>query len=811
MRLTTMSSAVLRSLDERGVTLSGPRGEALRIDILEQDVIRLWFMPDGAPRLNRTWAVVGPDGTMPREGRRRDDLSPFTLPGFNHELDGEAIHLYTGRLILHIHLARPGIVWADAAGTPFAADLQGRGFAYDRGGRAVRHTLARRADERYYGFGEKAGPLDKAGLRLRMDAVDALAYNAETSDPLYKHWPFGITYVPDRAIAYGLFYDNPASAVFDLGREINAIYGPYRYYEAADGDIDCYLIYGPGIPEVVEKFARLTGRPCLPPRWTLGYLGSTMRYTELPDADAQLRSFIARCAGYDIPCDGFHLSSGYTTNAAGKRQVFTWNRAKIPDPAAITGAFHAAGMHVLANIKPHLLRSNPAYDEVAGRGGFVRAAEADAPEVVDYWSGGIAETDPASYIDFSSTAGFDWWRGRVREALLDYGIDAPWNDNNEFELRDDAARCAGFGEPLPVGLARPTLTLLMGLASYEAVREAHPERRPFVLTRAASPGMQRYAQTWSGDNHTSWHTLRYNIPMGLGLSLSGMPNTGHDVGGFAGQPPEPELFLRWVQNGIFHPRFTIHSLGLGGQVTEPWMYPEVLPLVREAIRFRYRLLPYLYTLLAEAARTGAPIVRPLVYHYAHDLHCQTESFDFMLGPNLLVASVLEPGAQTRAVYLPAGTDWCDFYTGRWYAGGQTVTLDAPLARTPLLVPVGGLIPLGRVMRHVRAEPDDLREVQVFPSPGGGEGVFTLVEDDGWSMAYARGEQTRLTLRVAATAGQIALAVDPPQGGFPLPYDTVTFVLPPGEIRPVSGGEVTADEDGRRRVRVAVPPGGGHRE
>jgi len=344
----------------------------------------------------------------------------------------------------------------------------------------------------------------------------------------------------------------------------------------------------------------------------------------------------------------------------------------------------------------------------------------------------------------------------------------------------------------------------MGLASCEAVREAHPDRRPFVLTRAASPGMQRYAQTWSGDNHTSWHTLRYNIPMGLGLSLSGMPNTGHDVGGFAGQPPEPELLVRWVQNGIFHPRFTIHSLGIGGPATEPWMYPEVLPFVRQAIRFRYRLLPYLYTLLAEAARTGAPVVRPLVYHFAHDPRCRTESFDFLLGPGLLVASVLEPGARTRAVYLPAGTDWCDFHSGAWHAGGQTVTLDAPLDRVPLLAPAGGLIPLGRAMRHTGAEPDDLREVYAFPPPGGGEGAFTLVEDDGWSMAYTRGEQTRLTLHVAATAARITLAVDPPQGAFPLPYDAVTFVLPPGEARPVAGGEAAVEEDGRRRVRVAVP-------
>jgi alpha-glucosidase len=207
-----------------------------------------------------------------------------------------------------------------------------------------------------------------------------------------------------------------------------------------------------------------------------------------------------------------------------------------------------------------------------------------------FWGG------EGSHLDFTNPAAYAWWQEHVTQALLDNGIDAMWNDNNEYEIWDDEARCHGFGEPTRIGLLRSVQTLLMVRASYEAQRAARPDERPFVLSRSGCPGIQRYAQTWSGDNFTSWETLRYNIPMGLGLSLSGVPNTGHDVGGFYGPRPEPELFVRWVQNGIFHPRFCIHSYNTDGTVNEPWMYPEVLPIVRDLIQFRYRLIPYLYTL-----------------------------------------------------------------------------------------------------------------------------------------------------------------------------------------------------------------------
>jgi alpha-glucosidase len=236
------------------------------------------------------------------------------------------------------------------------------------------------------------------------------------------------------------------------------------------------------------------------------------------------------------------------------------------------------------------------------------------------------------------------------------------------------------------------------------------------------------------------------------------------------------------------------------------MDPGTLPLVRDLIRFRYRLIPYLYALLVESAQTGHPIARPLVYHFAHDPRCRTESFDFMLGPNLLVAPILEPGLRARQVYLPAGVGWYDWHSGEFFRGGQTIQAAAPLERIPLFVPEGGILPLGKVMGHVGAEPDDEREAWVFPPAGTGTARFTLIEDDGISLGWQRGEQSAVRLQVTATAETLALAIHLDQRGYPLPYPAITFVLPPGETRPIHapGSTQYAGSDGRRRIRVMVP-------
>ncbi len=815
MRITQLQQATLLGASPKWPELrSSPleftcrRGERFTISVLEQDLIRVQHLPDGRSRLNRTWTVLGGErasgfeqGDVPREGRLRDDLSPFSCPTYELSQQENGLQLRTADLLLEIDPSELCLRWSSRDGRLFAADLPGRAYVYDKAGQAVFHYLQRFPNEHYYGFGERAGPLDKAGMRMRLVNLDALGYDAQKGDPLYKHFPFYICFNPDLDLAYGLYYDNLAVSTFDMGQEVDNYYPAYRYWQADGGDVDYYLIYGPSIPEVVRKFSALTGRMALPPRWSLGYLGSTMTYTEAPDAQEQLMQFIKLCQEHHIPCDMFHLSSGYGTSDEGKRYVFTWNLKKIPDPKGLVQAFHQAGIRLAANIKPALLTTHPRYDEVAEMGGFILAAEADEPELSVFW-GGLG-----GHVDFTNPASYAWWKQRVLDRLLNFGIDGTWNDNNEYPIWDDEARCCGFGEAVPIRLVRPLHSLLMNRASREAQLEFQPAERPYLLSRSGCPGIQRYAQTWSGDNHTSWNTLRYNIPMGLGLSLSSAPNTGHDIGGFAGPKPDPELFVRWVQNGIFHPRFTIHSWNEDGTVNEPWMYPEVLPIIRESIEFRYRLIPYLYSLVFEAARSGQPIIRPLVYDYAGDPATHTESFDFLLGPNLLVASVLEPGARQRDVYLPRGTNWCDFYSGAWYTGGSTVTLPAPLERNPLLVPAGGMIPMGRLMRHFGEAADDTRQVLVYPGPAGSSGRFHLIEDDGISHAYREGGYSEIELNVSAGASAIDVGASLVRNGYPLPYQEIEFILPPGESRELQiRGKHAAWMDEQARLHVSLPVG-----
>ncbi|MEY4077525.1 MAG: hypothetical protein RIQ69_1895, partial [Pseudomonadota bacterium] len=236
--------------------------------------------------------------------------------------------------------------------------------------------------------------------------------------------------------------------------------------------------------------------------------------------------------------------------------------------------------------------------------------------------------------------------------------------------------------------------LLMTRASFEAQEQALGREQVFTVTRAGPPGIQRYAQTWSGDNTTSWRTLKWNIRTGLQMSLSGMFNVGHDVGGFFGPLPESELFLRWVQASCLNPRMVMNSWKPGNASNLPWMHPEVKNEVIAAINLRYTLMPYLWQLFERASSHHEAIIRPTFYDFPEDPQCFEDSDDFMLGAWLLVAPVVHQGHTRREVYLPqlkADEAWFDFETGQRFEAGKTHTVDAPLNKLPLFARQGASI------------------------------------------------------------------------------------------------------------------------
>ncbi|QGH33923.1 DUF5110 domain-containing protein [Gracilibacillus salitolerans] len=758
------------------------RGEdtVAHVYILEEDVFRVFIPEEQHPLLNRTWTIAPEAEDVAKEGRDKSDLSPFSLPDFQlHESQSE-IEIFTNKLRVVIELTGLKSHWFAKANDQWiniANDRQTQNYNFNKSlGTGVYHYLERSPNDYYYGLGEKGGSLNKVGKRYRMKTIDAMGYDAEHTDPLYKHIPYYITYNDDTEIAYGLYYDNYSDAIFDLGNELDNYHGLYRYYHASKGNLDYYFMLGPRIKDVVETFSRLTGKTIMPPKWSLGYSGSTMTYTDAPDAQEQLKKFVESCKEYDIPCDSFQLSSGYTS-IGDKRYVFNWDYSKIPSPEEMVKNFQENGIKLCANIKPALLKDHPLYNELAENHYFIMSQDSDQPEISQFWD------DVGSYLDFTNYETFNWWKDKIKEQLLSYGIDSTWNDNNEYEIWDENAKANGFGDHIPVSYIKPIQTMLMMKASYEAQREFYPDVRPYLISRSGAAGMQKYVQTWSGDNFTEWKTIRFNIKMGLSLSMSGVYNFGHDVGGFSGKAPDPELLIRWIQNGIFHPRFTIHSWNEDKTVNVPWMYPEYLDQIRGLMKERVKWIPFLYQALHKAHKVYKPILTPTFYQFDHDKKTFEENDDFIVGDQLLICNVVEEGARHRAVYLPDNKHgWYDLNSDNFYQGGTNLTTDAPLDTIPMYAQAGSILPIrdGEISFDNNKEE---RGVLLFPYKDNGLTEEYIYEDDGQTVHYKDGEYTYIQIRMECNDEMIDINTEV-DGKYQLPYDKVTFYLPKVEERKV---------------------------
>lgn len=799
MRRATLSNPprfALSAQDGPWVTLSADTGALAHFFVAEQDIIRQWLLADGTSTGPPSWAIAPGAADIAEPGRNRRDTSGFTCPPYTLEATDTQARIETQRLRVTITLHGLHCRWEQRAGPEdawheIAVDRPTQAYDFGWWDGRTHHYVARRPGERFYGLGDRAGDANRAGRRFRLTNLDPMGFDAETSDPLYKSIPY-LLIADDAGRCHGAFYDSSADLSFDLGQELDNYHGLYRHVVAEQGDLDLWMIAGPDPLAVTRRFTWLTGRPALMPRWSLGYSGSTMHYTDAPDAARQMGRFLELCAEHDLGCTSFHLSSGYTSIGA-KRYVFNWNRAKFPDPAGFIAAYAEAGVQLVPNIKPALLRSHPRYDEVAAAGLFVNDAEG-APVEAQFWD------EVGSYIDFTNPAAAAWWRDQLTSALLDHGIKASWNDNNEYEIWDTRARFHGFGTPLPASAARPVQPLLMMRASRQAQAAARPGERPYVVTRSGMAGLHRYAQTWSGDNRTDWKTLRYNARQSIGLALSGVSNSGHDVGGFSGPAPSPELLLRWVQAGIPMPRFSIHSWNDDGSVNEPWMYPEILPTIRRLMALRQRLIPFLYDLLHQYHADYAPMVRPVWLDFPHDFAAWAENDEHLLGPDILVAPVMEPHARERRLRLPAGAAWVDLWNGMCFAGGQQITVPAPLdGPPPMFARAGSAMLVDLAPGGWRPEAYQ-RGLWLFP-PLNGELGWSAVEDAG----DGDGPIDRWTLTGSADPASVTVSIARDGPGM-WGDDQITLLLPPGDGRALrlNGGMGEAVEiEGRHGIRLRV--------
>lgn len=604
-----------------------------------------------------------------------------------------------------------------------------------------------RGSEHFYGLGDKTGFMDKRHYAYEMWNTDNPDPQVDSFQALYKSIPFFMTLTDNHV--YGIFLDNPYKSVFNMGQESEE----YYYFGAAAGNLDYYYIAGETLAEVLSGYTYLTGTCPLPQKWTLGYQQSRWGYTTQEDVE----EIAGKMRKLDIPCDSIHFDIDYMQDY----KVFTWNEKRYHgDAAEFLRSLTERGFKPVTINDPGVKQEKgySIYEEGVEQGYFAKTPEGEV-YINAVWPG------DAAFPDFGNPKTRKWWGDR-HSFLLDKGVRGIWNDMNEP---------ASFKGPLPDDVVftdedspadhRRMHNLyghLMAKATYEGLMRLDG-RRPFVITRACYAGTQKYATCWTGDNHSIWAHLQMAIPQLCNLGLSGMPFAGTDIGGFGSDTTE-ELLLRWVQVGCFSPLFRNHS-AMGCRQQEPWQFGKrAVEIYRKYVKLRYHWIPYLYDLFWEEERAGAPILRPLVFHYEKDSVAQTCNDEFLFGDRILVAPVVSQGTAKRMVYLPAG-EWYDYWTGEKLTGESWIIRDAPIDICPIYVKAGSVIPTMESMAFVGEKEQETLLLEVFP----GKGQCDHYLDNGEDFAYREGRfhQYRFTVdNVGNVQGKILHA------GYEKPYKRI---------------------------------------
>lgn len=570
--------------------------------------------------------------------------------------------------------------------------------------------------EHFYGLGDKTGFMDKRNYCYEMWNTDNPAPQVDCFKALYKTIPFFMTLTDTHV--YGLFVDNTYKTTFNMGQESNE----YFYVGATAGNLDYYYFAGQTMPEILAQYAYLTGTHPLPQRWTLGYHQSRWGYITQEDMEEIANGM----RDNDIPCDAIHFDIDYMQNY----KVFTWNEDRYHgDSKGYLEKLAERGFKPVTIIDPGVKKEDGyyVYEEGIENDYFAKTPEGET-YVNAVWPG------DSVFPDFGKPDVRSWWADK-QGFLLEKGVRGVWNDMNEP---------ASFNGPLPDDVVftdedKPANHAkmhnayghLMAKATYEGLKKIDG-KRPFVITRACYAGSQKYTTAWTGDNQSIWAHIQMLIPQLCNLGLSGVSFAGTDVGGF-GSDTTPELLTRWVQVGCFSPLFRNHS-ALGSRKQEPWQFDEeVLSIYRKYVKLRYEWIPYFYDLFYEHEQTGAPILRPLVYHYERDTVAQTCNDEFLVGENVLVAPVVYQGMTKRMVYLPEG-EWYDYWTNEKHTGASWIIKDAPIDVCPIFVKAGTILPTMEAVSYVGEKPLEKLILKVYP--GAGEYVHYL--DNGEDFAYREG-------------------------------------------------------------------------
>jgi alpha-glucosidase len=794
--------------EPRSITLRFERA-SIRLVSAGHGILRIRVAPDHQFAPRRSWAVAAEDGSL-------------AGPAIEHHETPEVVEVRAGPLTARVSRAGGAIELEHERGVRFGADLRPPSWrdveladttitarAGDAlpPGRFARQVSARKrmaTGEAYLGLGQRTGSLDRRGRALSNWNIDEPSLgHTRLHDNLYQSHPVLMAVRPE--LAWGLFLNVTSYSQFDVGAaELDAL-----GIRALGGELDTYVFAGPAPADVIEQLTRLTGRPALPPLWALGFHQSRWGYRSADEMHELAAEFRAR----EIPLDAIHFDIDYMRDY----RDFTWDPERFPDPKGLVASLSERGVRVVTIIDPGV-RHELGRDYRPAEEGLLAGRFLEREDGSPF--SGYCWPDAALFPDFARADVRAWWGALHAESHVDVGVAGVWNDMNEPSIFERPFS-EGFSDQAPMPLATAhgeaheraphaevhnAYGLLMSRATCEGLAGLRPEIRPWVLTRSAYTGIQRYAASWMGDNCSWWEHLQLSFPQLGGMGLSGSPFVGVDVGGFA-ENCSPELFARWIEAAIVYPFLRVHS-GVGTARQEPWAFgPEVEELARQMIRLRYRLLPYIYTLAHESAATGAPLLRPMPYAFPELEELYSLDDQVMLGSNLLFAPITAPGRAHRMVSFPPGA-WYDLHSGELMTDAPGVShqvVHAPLGRPALFA--RGVLPLGNA-RQSTAEPLRELELAVFPT---GADELTLIEDDGATTAHTRGEVAQTRVRARRTDAGVDVTVDERRGAYAPPARElavrVALAAPPAAVI-LDGGEAAVAWDLETRSAVVRIPDDG---
>ncbi len=692
-------------------------------------------------------------------------ITKYASVGYNHlELEEDKTHyiITTSKLICKIAKddMRKSIYDAND-GKLICEDEIGFHWeeSYEFGGDIVKMSKVSQDSEAYYGLGDKPVHINLKGKRFENWVTDSYGYGRET-DPIYKSIPFYIGLHHSKA--YGIFFDNTFRSFFDFCAERRNI----TSYWATGGEMNYYFIYGPDMTDVVASYTDLTGKPHqLPPLWSLGY--HQCKWSYYPES--KVKAITKKFRKLKIPCDAIYLDIDYMDGF----RCFTWNKEHFPDPKRMVKELEDDGFKTIAIIDPGIKidMDYNIFREALEKDYFCKRA--DGP----YMKGKVWPGE-CFFPDFTDPKVREWWSGLYKELIEDIGVKGVWNDMNEPAVMDvpgktfpDDVRHNYEGIRCSHRKAHNIYGMQMARATYQGLKKFSYPKRPFVITRAAYSGTQRYTSTWTGDNVATWDHLNIANIQAQRLSMSGFSFVGSDIGGFTEQP-NGELYARWIQLGMFHPFFRTHSSGDHGD-QEPWTFgANITDIVRKFIEIRYQLLPYLYTAFWRYAEEGIPILKSLVLFDQEDPHTHYRNDEFVFGEKILACPIAEPNAKGRRMFIPKG-EWFNFWDDTLIEGGEEVWVDADLDSMPIFVKAGAIIPKYPIQQYVGEKKIEELGLDVYFKNG--KETSQVYEDAHDGYDYKKGRFSLRDLKLIGKKKSLTIQQFK-SGKYITPYDTFKINL-----------------------------------